>query len=288
MTTEKTAAPDSSARKAQRVRLQRFGMAVGTYALVIPATVLVLRLGLGDMTVRQLAWWIVMAFFGNGVFFILFYTNANLRFSDPSLTREQIVFAAAYGMIPLSALPEARPIVLMLFIIPFSFGMLRLNRRQYLLVQACVLGLYAALLVLEFFQGRPGFRIQYELFLFFFFGIVLAWFAFFGGFISDIRRRLRLQKEEIEKAHEETKIEIEERRRAQVEKVGLIVEFKEALGRAKTLSGLLPICASCKKIRDDNGYWNQIESYIRGRSEADFSHCICPECARKLYPDLDI
>ncbi len=54
----------------------------------------------------------------------------------------------------------------------------------------------------------------------------------------------------------------------------------------KTLSGLLPMCSSCKKNRDDNGYWNQIESYIQDHSEADFTHSLCPECAEKLYPDL--
>ncbi len=58
-----------------------------------------------------------------------------------------------------------------------------------------------------------------------------------------------------------------------------------ALSEVKALSGLLPICASCKKIRDDTGYWNQIESYIRDHSEADFSHSICPDCAKKLYPE---
>jgi len=52
----------------------------------------------------------------------------------------------------------------------------------------------------------------------------------------------------------------------------------------RTLSGLLPICASCKKIRDDRGYWNQIETYIKDRSEAEFTHGICPECAQRLYP----
>ena len=56
----------------------------------------------------------------------------------------------------------------------------------------------------------------------------------------------------------------------------------------KTLSGLLPICAACKKIRDDTGYWNQIETYIKAHSEADFSHSICPECVKELYPDIDI
>jgi len=63
-------------------------------------------------------------------------------------------------------------------------------------------------------------------------------------------------------------------------------ELQEALSEIKTLSGLLPICASCKKIRDDKGYWNQIEAYIRDRSEAEFSHSICPECAKHLYPEL--
>ena len=54
----------------------------------------------------------------------------------------------------------------------------------------------------------------------------------------------------------------------------------------KVLSGFLPICASCKNIRDDKGYWNQIEVYVRDHSEAEFTHSICPACARKLYPDL--
>jgi hypothetical protein len=56
----------------------------------------------------------------------------------------------------------------------------------------------------------------------------------------------------------------------------------------KTLKGFLPICASCKKTRDDKGYWNQIELYIRDHSEAEFSHGICPDCAKELYPDLDL
>jgi PAS domain S-box-containing protein len=62
----------------------------------------------------------------------------------------------------------------------------------------------------------------------------------------------------------------------------------KALKEIKTLSGFLPICASCKKIRDDKGYWNQIEAYIQQHSDAQFSHAICPACAKKLYPDLEI
>ena len=57
------------------------------------------------------------------------------------------------------------------------------------------------------------------------------------------------------------------------------------LSQVKTLSGMLPICASCKKIRDDKGYWNQIESYITEHSDADFSHSLCPDCALDLYPE---
>ncbi len=67
-----------------------------------------------------------------------------------------------------------------------------------------------------------------------------------------------------------------------------IIELKEALDKVKTLSGLLPICAQCKKIRDDKGYWNQIESYIRDHSAVEFSHSICPGCTKKLYPALNI
>ena len=59
--------------------------------------------------------------------------------------------------------------------------------------------------------------------------------------------------------------------------------LEEAENQVKVLSGLLPICASCKNIRDDNGYWNQIESYIEKHSDAQFSHGLCPECAKELY-----
>jgi hypothetical protein len=65
----------------------------------------------------------------------------------------------------------------------------------------------------------------------------------------------------------------------------LLAELQQALSEVKTLSGILPICASCKRVRDDKGYWNQVESYIQKHSQAAFSHGICPECCRKLYPD---
>lgn len=63
-----------------------------------------------------------------------------------------------------------------------------------------------------------------------------------------------------------------------------IREREEALAQIKILQGFLPICSSCKKIRDDQGAWSQMEVYIRNHSEAQFSHGLCPDCARKLYP----
>ncbi|MFZ5584308.1 MAG: MASE3 domain-containing protein [Thermodesulfobacteriota bacterium] len=73
---------------------------------------------------------------------------------------------------------------------------------------------------------------------------------------------------------------------AEREREEMVTRLTQALAEVKTLSGLLPICASCKRVRDDKGYWNQIEAYISRHSQAEFSHSICPDCARRLYPDL--
>jgi len=76
-----------------------------------------------------------------------------------------------------------------------------------------------------------------------------------------------------------------ERRRAALERERILGDLQRALAEVKTLSGLLPICSGCKKIRDDRGYWTHVESYIQARSGAQFSHGICPECMQRLYPD---
>jgi DNA-binding NarL/FixJ family response regulator len=77
-----------------------------------------------------------------------------------------------------------------------------------------------------------------------------------------------------------------ERKKVQEEREQLIEKLQNALAQVKQLSGLLPICASCKSIRDDRGYWQQLESYLDEHSELTFTHGICPACARKLYPEL--
>jgi PAS domain S-box-containing protein len=81
-------------------------------------------------------------------------------------------------------------------------------------------------------------------------------------------------------------IDVTERKRAEAEREQLILDHLDALSRIKTLHGLLPICASCKKIRDDEGYWSQLEAYLSEHTDATFSHGICPECAQKFYSDL--
>ncbi len=77
-----------------------------------------------------------------------------------------------------------------------------------------------------------------------------------------------------------------ESKRAEVTRDKLIVDLQKALDEVKILRGFLPICASCKKIRDDNENWHEIEHYIKNNTEADFTHSICPKCEKILYPDL--
>jgi len=104
-------------------------------------------------------------------------------------------------------------------------------------------------------------------------GLGIIWFIGVGGLwtaMRAIRDRIR------------------EREQARQERNGYVEKFQASSKQIKQLSGLLPICSHCKKIRDDKGYWNQIETYIDEHSDAQFSHSICQECARKYYPDMDL
>lgn len=103
---------------------------------------------------------------------------------------------------------------------------------------------------------------------------------------EDLEIKVHERTAELFNANEALKKEIEQRALAEKEREELITDLREALTKVRTLSGLLPICASCKKIRDDSGYWNRIEDYISKHSEAEFTHGLCPECARRLYPEF--
>jgi len=98
-------------------------------------------------------------------------------------------------------------------------------------------------------------------------------------FVLEKSERLRSE------ANRSLQLEIEERMRSEKEKEELIVKLQTSLDQVKTLHGLLPICMNCKKIRDDKGYWQQVEIYLHEHSpEVQFSHGLCPECAEKMYP----
>lgn len=84
----------------------------------------------------------------------------------------------------------------------------------------------------------------------------------------------------IEKKH------IHKRKHMEKEREKLISDLQDAIAKVNTLKRLLVICSNCKNVRDDKGYWNQIESYIRDHTDSEFSHSVCPKCARKLYPEL--
>ncbi len=108
--------------------------------------------------------------------------------------------------------------------------------------------------------------------------ILLIMATFYGVFAEMIRKERRQKAGLIDY--------IAALKQAEEERERLIRELQDALANIKTLRGLLPICFSCKQIRDDKGYWNQIDTYIQEHTDAEITHGICPTCAQKLYPDL--
>ena len=117
--------------------------------------------------------------------------------------------------------------------------------------------------------------------------IGVVFLMFFWRYHATVRLNRKLQEniekrslaeKELQKAYEELEQRVDERTR----------DLQEALSQVKTLSGMLPICSHCKKIRDDKGYWKQIEAYIEEHSEAEFSHSICNDCLIKHYPEFHL
>ena len=87
----------------------------------------------------------------------------------------------------------------------------------------------------------------------------------------------------LEKLREKVQFSLHE---AHVKQKQLVSELQEKISEIRTLQGILPICAGCKKVRNDQGYWQQVERYIQDHSNARISHGICPDCSKKLYPEL--
>jgi len=91
---------------------------------------------------------------------------------------------------------------------------------------------------------------------------------------------------ELEESNQKLQSEIMERKRLEERQAELIADLKKALDNVKRLEGLIPICANCKKIRDDKGYWEEVDSYLSDHSDVEFTHGICPDCMQKLYPEF--
>jgi DNA repair exonuclease SbcCD ATPase subunit len=98
-------------------------------------------------------------------------------------------------------------------------------------------------------------------------------------------RKVQIQTRTLNEKNQLLKKEIIEKERIEKDLWSKNQKLEEALSEVSVLSGLLPICSGCKKIRDDKGYWNQIDSYFHKHSNLDFSHGLCPDCAQELYPE---
>lgn len=124
---------------------------------------------------------------------------------------------------------------------------------------------------------------------------------FFGGtsglFLGIWIFKLRDAKRSLQKSHDELEIrvtertrqlttEVEDRKQVERDRGKLIKELQKSLDEIRTLKGIIPICSFCKKIRNDKGYWDQVEVYIKHHTHVDFSHSFCPECAKKHYPEF--
>jgi len=104
--------------------------------------------------------------------------------------------------------------------------------------------------------------------------------------IDNLERQVADRTAELMASNQQLQTEIQERMQAEKEKEELIEQLHQAISEIKTLHGIVPICSFCKKIRDDQGYWSQVEAYVQKHTQAEFSHAICPECAKKHYPDV--
>ena len=110
-------------------------------------------------------------------------------------------------------------------------------------------------------------------------------YALFENNIT-LQQKVDQRTRELEANNKDLLSEIARRRLTEKENAKLIRELQKALAEVKVLSGMLPICSYCKNIRNDKGYWQEIEEYIREHSDAEFSHSLCNDCLKKHYPEM--
>jgi len=193
--------PELRTARQQAIRMRRFMMAPLTYVVFSLVAIAADVAAPEQISPRRWVVVVLVALAINLFFWWLIHSGRNLRFKDPSLTAPQIVASGYWGLIILSALPSQRALVLMYYLGAFAFGILQLNVRQYLGVAALLLAGYAGMLTNEVLSGRPGMNLGHELLTMMIFGILLVWFSFFGGFVSQLRRELKSRKLALELAN---------------------------------------------------------------------------------------
>ncbi len=103
---------------------------------------------------------------------------------------------------------------------------------------------------------------------------------------DDLEKKVEGRTRALDELNHELRLQIEAHKQGQAEKERLIADLQDALKRVTALSGLLPVCVVCKKVRDDQGYWKQLDAYLQEHSGAEIQHSICAECSEKRYPEF--
>ncbi|MCB1045158.1 MAG: hypothetical protein KDC35_19605 [Acidobacteria bacterium] len=264
----------------QKLRIRRWMMGLGAYAINLSFVKMAEIIELDTMPKPAFVLMITTVIAWNALIYLAFRTNFNLRFTDPSMTLIQMSFSYYWGIIPLYTMPHVRLLVILAILPSFCFGMLRLNLAGHLKAASTISLVYLGVLIADFLQQRPDFNLSLELFQFVVVLVMLVWFTVFGSFVSNMRHKLRRQGTELQKINSAYVDEIEQRKEAQH-------ELEQALAKVKKLTGFIPICAHCKNIRDDSGYWTELEVYLSENSEAALSHSICPKCKEHYFPDYE-
>ena len=101
-----------------------------------------------------------------------------------------------------------------------------------------------------------------------------------------LERKITERTRELLASNQQLLAEMEERKKAETDREKLLIELQQAMEKVKVLSGFLPICSSCKKVRDEQGQWRQVEEFISSYSDTKFSHGMCPVCTEKIYPEI--
>jgi diguanylate cyclase (GGDEF)-like protein len=186
----------------QALRIKRFLMACATYAVWL---VLALYCEYDGLFVRELiptSWVFIGVIVSNAVFYVIFRTGVNKRFADPSFTMIQMALATLWTMTMAYSLNEGRQIMLLLYMVVFIFGSFKLSLRQFWLLTAFALAVYAWVIQLLLVNDPGSVNIKLEIFSMATLFTVLTWFSFMGSYINSLRKKLSMTNSELAKTNE--------------------------------------------------------------------------------------